>query len=494
MKSSHVIMYERFLKVAIANWILTLFIFSNGIVNGEEWALHVEDGETTANQLANRYNLINLGEVLPESNIYHFSLKHENRKKRSSEYISGIHELLKEAPEAKWIEHQTVLKRSKRIPMTREKRQADRNLGRTCVISTLQTTEKEARRCVFPFEYKDKTYLKCTADFSSNGKSWCATEVKSSGEVVNGQWGDCDQESITCYTTKVVVQKESIGKLLPSTGRAPALPTSAQTQRLPVNKSIQRPNLPPPSQKFGQRPFLPPQSSRFPPQISRPGIQSQRLPRPPPRQQLPQGTNIQEIPRQFTGFGRPRPNPSQQQSFEPKVLPPLTGPVNSPRLSQQQILALLNNVRGPPKEEETTVNPPKLEELKTQWNDPKWPEMWFLNRGDDDNGNGLDMNVEEAWRQGVSGKGVVVTILDDGVEWSHPDLEKNYDAAASRDLNDRDADPFPRYDVFNSNKHGTRCAGQVSAAANNCCRCHVEWSEIQLFNFHLGARLRVLER
>jgi len=42
-------------------------------------------------------------------------------------------------------------------------------------------------------------------------------------------------------------------------------------------------------------------------------------------------------------------------------------------------------------------------------NDPYWEKMWYLNRGED-----LDMNVEEAWEEGVTGKGVAVTILDDG--------------------------------------------------------------------------------
>ena len=48
--------------------------------------------------------------------------------------------------------------------------------------------------------------------------------------------------------------------------------------------------------------------------------------------------------------------------------------------------------------------------------------MWYLNRG-----GHLDMNVQEAWMQGVTGKGVSVTILDDGIEKSHPDLVANYD-------------------------------------------------------------------
>lgn len=36
------------------------------------------------------------------------------------------------------------------------------------------------------------------------------------------------------------------------------------------------------------------------------------------------------------------------------------------------------------------------------------------------------MNVIPAWREGITGKGVVVTILDDGLESDHPDLEQNY--------------------------------------------------------------------
>lgn len=36
------------------------------------------------------------------------------------------------------------------------------------------------------------------------------------------------------------------------------------------------------------------------------------------------------------------------------------------------------------------------------------------------------MNVQQAWQEGISGKGIVVTILDDGLEKNHPDLVKNY--------------------------------------------------------------------
>ena len=88
--------------------------------------------------------------------------------------------------------------------------------------------------------------------------------------------------------------------------------------------------------------------------------------------------------------------------------------------------------------------------------------MWYMNRG-----GGMDMNVQGAWAQGITGKGISVTILDDGIERTNPDLAANYDPLASYDINANDNDPSPRYDMTNSNKHGTRCAGEVAASANN---------------------------
>ncbi|XP_041981078.1 furin-like protease 1 isoform X2 [Aricia agestis] len=105
---------------------------------------------------------------------------------------------------------------------------------------------------------------------------------------------------------------------------------------------------------------------------------------------------------------------------------------------------------------------PRSADSKFQLNDPKWPHMWYLNRG-----GGLDMNVIPAWREGITGRGVVVTILDDGLETDHPDLVMNYDPMASYDVNSHDSDPQPRYDLIDSNRHGTRCAGEVAATANN---------------------------
>ncbi|KNC76516.1 hypothetical protein, variant, partial [Sphaeroforma arctica JP610] len=77
-----------------------------------------------------------------------------------------------------------------------------------------------------------------------------------------------------------------------------------------------------------------------------------------------------------------------------------------------------------------------------------------------------DLRVIPLWEQGVTGKGVVVTVVDDGIEHTHPDLSRQYDAAASYDLNSMDDDPFPR-EEDPINKHGTRCSGEIAAQEDN---------------------------
>ncbi|XP_030620621.1 furin (paired basic amino acid cleaving enzyme) b [Chanos chanos] len=112
--------------------------------------------------------------------------------------------------------------------------------------------------------------------------------------------------------------------------------------------------------------------------------------------------------------------------------------------------------------EQQLAKPRKKRDIYIEPTDPKFSQQWYLY-----NPSHRDLNVKEAWSQGFTGKGVVVTILDDGIEKDHPDLAKNYDPEASYDVNDKDPDPQPRYTQLNDNRHGTRCAGEVAASANN---------------------------
>jgi len=123
--------------------------------------------------------------------------------------------------------------------------------------------------------------------------------------------------------------------------------------------------------------------------------------------------------------------------------------------------------------EKRGYNPLKVENMvtippPTDPTDPLFPYQWYLkNTGQNGGKVRLDLNVEAAWAQGVTGFNVTTAIMDDGVDYMHPDLINNYNAKASYDFSSNDPFPYPRYtdDWFNS--HGTRCAGEVSAALNN---------------------------
>uniref|UniRef100_A0A8C5EFB8 P/Homo B domain-containing protein n=1 Tax=Gouania willdenowi TaxID=441366 RepID=A0A8C5EFB8_GOUWI len=124
-----------------------------------------------------------------------------------------------------------------------------------------------------------------------------------------------------------------------------------------------------------------------------------------------------------------------------------------------------NRLRAEPRvqwAEQQVVKRRKRRDLYEDPTDPYFPKQWYLF-----NPTHQDLNTKAAWAQGYTGKGVVVTILDDGIEKDHPDLINNYDPEASYDVNDGDDDPQPRYTQRNENRHGTRCAGEVAAAANN---------------------------
>ncbi|XP_036930390.1 proprotein convertase subtilisin/kexin type 6 isoform X1 [Acanthopagrus latus] len=136
-----------------------------------------------------------------------------------------------------------------------------------------------------------------------------------------------------------------------------------------------------------------------------------------------------------------------------------------------------------PRVKRQTQNDPSL----FHFNDPKWSNMWYIHCNDKSSHCHSEMNILAAWQRGYTGKNVVVTILDDGIERNHPDLAQNYDHLASYDVNGNDHDPTPRYDPRNENIHGTRCAGEVAAVANNS-HCIVGIA----YNAHIGG-IRMLD-
>ncbi|MBT2726632.1 S8 family serine peptidase [Bacillus sp. ISL-75] len=61
----------------------------------------------------------------------------------------------------------------------------------------------------------------------------------------------------------------------------------------------------------------------------------------------------------------------------------------------------------------------------------------------------------------LTGKGVTVGVIDTGVDYTHPDLKRNY--AGGRDLVDNDRDPMETLALGKATIHGTHVAGIIAA-------------------------------
>ncbi|TAQ91617.1 hypothetical protein B7494_g18 [Chlorociboria aeruginascens] len=98
-----------------------------------------------------------------------------------------------------------------------------------------------------------------------------------------------------------------------------------------------------------------------------------------------------------------------------------------------------------------------------QISDPIFNDQWHLFNPVQ---LGHDVNVTDVWMQGITGKNATVVIVDDGLDMYSDDLKDNYFAEGSYDFNDNTLEPKPR---LADDRHGTRCAGEVSAVRNNVC-------------------------
>lgn len=81
---------------------------------------------------------------------------------------------------------------------------------------------------------------------------------------------------------------------------------------------------------------------------------------------------------------------------------------------------------------------------------------------------GNDVNVLPVWKEGVTGKGVTVCIIDDGIDFDHPDLKSSLRPDLSKDFNALVSDRLPTPQVA-EDCHGTRCAGQIAASPSGIC-------------------------
>jgi subtilisin family serine protease len=114
--------------------------------------------------------------------------------------------------------------------------------------------------------------------------------------------------------------------------------------------------------------------------------------------------------------------------------------------------------------------------------DPLFPQQWPLDNrgrgGDRRDPGGGDVDAPEAWSYTLGSPEVLIAVLDDGIELTHPDLAPNV-AAAGMDFTANPPAPGaePR---DGADRHGTSVAGVVAARGDNgigvtgiCPRCRI---------------------
>lgn len=107
-------------------------------------------------------------------------------------------------------------------------------------------------------------------------------------------------------------------------------------------------------------------------------------------------------------------------------------------------------------------------------NDPLFPDQWTLkNTGQGGGQLGADVSISTAWDK-YRGRGVKITVVDDGVDYRHRDLAANCQVALGYDYRDDDPDPIfeglEGEDLFGdpqADSHGTAVAGVIGAVGNN---------------------------
>ena len=112
-------------------------------------------------------------------------------------------------------------------------------------------------------------------------------------------------------------------------------------------------------------------------------------------------------------------------------------------------------------ERQTLVTRVKKQVLNAEWSDPQYPLQFHLR----DDAFDQDINVRGTWGNGDYGAGILISVIDDGVDPLSLDLVESgkFNFDASYDFNNDDTDPTPE----SGDNHGAACAGIIAASGNN---------------------------
>lgn len=90
--------------------------------------------------------------------------------------------------------------------------------------------------------------------------------------------------------------------------------------------------------------------------------------------------------------------------------------------------------------------------------DPRWGDQYAPQQ----------VNADDAWDTTLGSSSVTVAVVDQGIQYDHPDLDGNMDASESnygQDFVDDDEDPYP--DALQDEYHGTHVGGIAAAETDN---------------------------
>lgn len=109
--------------------------------------------------------------------------------------------------------------------------------------------------------------------------------------------------------------------------------------------------------------------------------------------------------------------------------------------------------------------------LRYQPNDDNFTKQWYLaNSGQNNGTSGIDLNVKNVWSE-YTGNGIVIGVVDDGIDYTHLDISPNFISDYSYDYCGNDTDVMPVDSHVDSEDiidwHGTAVAGIAAGKGDN---------------------------